>query len=433
MKRLASIAFVLSLLLLLPFASAASLKEINPPRAPQAKRPLAIVGATLIDGRGAQPVSDSVVVLSGEKITDAGPRASTPVPEAAEVFDAKGLTLLPGFIDAHFHIERSYDLPRLFMSHGVTSLRDPGQWIEIYEPIRRSDLSQPRSFVAGPHLDRPPHAHPQDAFAVATAEETRQAVNRFVDEGASVIKVYYRLPQDLIGPACEAAHARGVPVTAHLELVDADAAIRAGLDGIEHVTSFGTALANPEDADRFRKAVLANNEARRKERYVLWNRLNLDKSPRLQSILDLLVGRRIFLSPTLAVFESRKGDKGATEIEAHAYENMLKFVSLCHRAHVIIVVGSHSDVPKAERGWAYQRELELLAECGLSPLEVISAATLNNARYFRIEDRIGSIEPGKTADLLLVQGDPLQDLQALRRVQRVMLNGQWVFPNSGGN
>src|SRR6185436_13719781 len=133
-----------------------------------------------------------------------------------------------------------------------------------YDPIRQSTVLQPRCFVAGPHLDCPPHAHPQDAFAVKNADETRRAVNRFVDQGASVIKVYYRLPLELIRVACEAAHQRGVPVTAHLELVDADAAIRAGLDGVEHVTSFGTVLAEPAEAEHFRKTVAADNEARRK-------------------------------------------------------------------------------------------------------------------------------------------------------------------------
>ena len=92
-----------------------------------------------------------------------------------------------------------------------------------------------------------------------------------------------------------------MPVTAHLELVDADAAIRAGLDGVEHVTSFGTALATPEEAERFRRAVGAENEARRKERYELWSRLDLDHSSRLQPLLDLMVQRKIFFSPTLAV------------------------------------------------------------------------------------------------------------------------------------
>jgi imidazolonepropionase-like amidohydrolase len=407
---------------------AASLREINPPRTPDTNRVSAIVGATLIDGRGGPPVADAVVVLRGERIVAAGTRKSTPIPDGAEVFDATGLTLLPGLIDSHFHIERDYELPRLVLSHGVTSVRDPGQWIEVYDPIRQSTLQQPRCFVAGPHLDCPPHAYPRDAFAVTNADETRRAVNRFVDQGASAIKVYFRLPLELISVGCEAAHQRGVPVTAHLELVDADAAIRAGLDGIEHITSFGTVLAERADAEHFRSAVTRDNEARRPGRYELWSKLNLDHSPRVKPLLDLVVRQKILLSPTLAVFEKRRGDKGVTEVEARGYENMLKFARLCHRAGATFVVGSHSSVPKAERGWAYQREMDLLVESGLTPAEAITAATLNNARFFRVDAWLGSIEPGKLADLVLLDGDPLKDIKAMRNIKRVMLNGQWVTP-----
>jgi len=423
--------FWATILILLTGAASASpansLKEINLPGG-DTNLLLAIVGVTLIDGRGGSPILDAVVVVRGDKIEAAGVRSSIRVPQEAEVFDAKGRTLLPGFMDSHFHIERDYELPRLVLSHGVTSVRDPGQWIEIYDPIRRSDLAQPRCFVAGPHLDCPPHAYPKDAFAVTNADETRRAVNRFVDEGASVIKVYYRLPLELIGVACEAAHQRGVPVTAHLELVDADAAIRAGLDGVEHVTSFGTVLAEPAEAEHFRKSVAADNEARRQGRYELWSRLDLRASTRVQPLLDLIVKRKIFLSPTLAVFERRRGDRGVTEVDARGFENMLEFVRLCHRAGARIVVGSHSTVPKAEYGWAYQREMELLAECGLTPMEVVGAATRNNADFFRVSARLGTIEPGKLADLVLIDGDPLKDIQAMRKVERVMLNGRWISP-----
>ena len=202
---------ILALLAETASAAVVSLKEINLPAA-DTNRIVAIVGARLIDGKGGAPVSNAVVVVRGAKIAAAGSRKSAKIPVGAEVFNATGKTLLPGFIDSHFHIERDYDLPALVLSRGVTSLRDPGQWIEIYDPIRRSEMPQPRCFVAGPHLDCPPHAQPQDAFAVTNADETRRAVNRFVDEGASVIKVYYRLPLELIGVACEAAHQRGVPV-----------------------------------------------------------------------------------------------------------------------------------------------------------------------------------------------------------------------------
>jgi imidazolonepropionase-like amidohydrolase len=409
-----------------------SLKEINPPAA-DTNRVVAIVGVTLIDGKGGATVSNAVVIVRGGKIAAAGSRKSAKISAGAEVFDATGKTLLPGFIDSHFHIERDYELPGLVLSRGVTSLRDPGQWIEIYDPIRRSGRPQPRCFVAGPHLDCPPHAHPQDAFTVQNADETRRAINRFVDEGASVIKVYYRLPLELIGVACEAAHRRGVPVTAHLELVDADDALRAGLDGVEHVTSFGTALAESDEAERFRKAVSEDNEARRKARYELWSRLDLRASPRVRPLLNLIVKRKVFLSPTLAVFEKRRGDRGVTEIEARGFENMLEFVRLCHSAGARIVVGSHSSVPKAERGWAYQRELELLAECGLTPMEIIAAATRNNAEFFRVSSRLGRIEPGKLADLVLIAGDPLRDIHAMRQVERVMLNGHWITSATSDN
>src|SRR4030095_12453645 len=87
--------------------------------------------------------------------------------------------------------------------------------------------------------------------------------------------------------------------------------------------------------------------------------------------------------------------------------------------------GSHSDVPHAKRGWAYQREMELLVASGLTPMEAIVGGTMADARYFRIEAHLGSVETGKLADLILVEGDPLKDISNMRRIKRVMLNGMW--------
>ena len=89
------------------------------------------------------------------------------------------------------------------------------------------------------------------------------------------------------------------------------------------------------------------------------------------------------------------------------------------------MVGSHSLVPHAKRGWAYQRDLELLVESGLTPMQALVAGTMENARYFRIADRLGSVEAGKLADLVLVEGDPSRNISDMRRVKRVMLNGVW--------
>lgn len=402
-----------------------SMREVNEAAKPATTKITAITGATLIDGRGGPPVADAVVVVRGEKIIATGPRASMAVPKDAEVIEAKGLTLLPGLIDSHFHLDGDDPLPSLFLSHGVTSVRDPGAWIEAYETVRKSGEPLPRLFLAGPHLDSAPPAYPHDAFIVRDPEETRLAVNRFVDQGASVIKVYFRLPLGLIRVAAETAHARGVPVTSHLEIVDAADAIRAGVDGIEHITSFGTALLPIREAEKYRQSILTNNNARREGRYKIWSEIDLS-TPRTRSLLDLIARRGTFLSPTLAVFEKQTGDKDATEAHVRAFGQMLKFVGMAKRAGARIVTGSHSSVPHAERGWAYQRELELLVAAGLTPMEALVAGTMENARFFRIADRLGSIEAGKLADLVLIDGDPLKDIGAMRRVKRVMINGRWI-------
>ena len=157
----------------------------------------------------------------------------------------------------------------------------------------------------------------------------------------------------------------------------------------------------------------------------MWSEIDL-ASPRVKNVLDLIVKQGTFVSATLAVFEKRNGDRDTTEMHVRSFANMLKFVGLAKQAGARIVAGSHSSVPHAERGWAYQRELELLVASGLTPMQAIVAATNEQARFFRIAERLGSIEAGKLADLILVEGDPSHDITAMRRVKRVMLNGKWI-------
>lgn len=406
------------------------LKELNPPADPQPAETQAVVGATLIDGRGGLPIPDATVVWRGSKIVAAGPRATVAIPGDASVMNVAGLTILPGLIDAHFHTSDEpaniRNTPPLFLSHGVTTLREPGRPIAVYDPVFKAEAPMPRLFLTGPHFDQSPPAWPNNAVIIPSPDEARKAVDRYVAQGASAIKVYYRLPLDSIEATCAQAHQHRIPVTAHLELVDADAAIRAGLDGIEHVTSFGTLLAEPQAAEEFRQAVARDNEARQNGRYRLWADLDLDRSPRVAPLIKLMVERRIWFCPTLATFERRDGDRGAGLHHVRGFENMLKFVGLCHRAGVPIVVGSHTFASHAEFGWAYQRELELLVEAGLSPLAAIAAGTGENARFLGCAERLGTIEPGRQADLVLVSGEPHADIKAMYKVRNVILNGNWV-------
>lgn len=226
------------------------LREINDVPRADAQSVIAIVGATLIDGRGGAPLADATVVVRGNKIEAVGLRDKIAVPAGARVIEGAGHTLMPGLIDAHFHGPHAdFKGPLQVLRRGTTSLRDPGKWLEGYKAVRESTEPVPRLMLTGPFLDTFPSAHPHNAFIARDADEVTAAVNRFVDHGASAIKVYYRLPLALIRATTAAAHARGVPVTAHLELVDADLAIKAGLDGIRprglpHTETYLTGFGN---------------------------------------------------------------------------------------------------------------------------------------------------------------------------------------------
>jgi imidazolonepropionase-like amidohydrolase len=178
------------------------------------------------------------------------------------------------------------------------------------------------------------------------------------------------------------------------------------------------------EAEKYRQAVLADNNARRDGRYKVWNEIKLD-TPQARLLVKLIADSGVVVSPTLAVFERQRGDKDTSAFHENGFKQMEAFVGLANKAGARIVVGSHSDVPHAKRGWAYQRELELLVESGLTPMQALVAGTMGNARYFRISDRLGSVEAGKLADLVLVEGDPSKNISDMRRIKRVMLNGIW--------
>ena len=303
------------------------MKEVNPPANPKSTAVVALVGGRLIDGRGGMPIDNAVVVIRGNRIIAAGRRDRVEIPEQARRINLNGMSVLPGLIDSHFHSRNNIRTPVEFeLKHGITSFRDPGHPFRFYDAVLQSDQTMPRVFLCGGHLDAHPAVWPKQAVVIENAEHARRAVNAHVDRGASAIKIYFRLPPGHIKAACEAATERGVIVTAHLELVDADEAILAGVRGIEHVTSFGTALADPADAERFKASVLAESGARRALRPRLWASIDLDLSPQVKPLLETIVQRKVFVSPTLAIFERRSGVEGTPDVEVRGLANMLRFV-----------------------------------------------------------------------------------------------------------
>ena len=389
----------------------------------------------LVDGTGAAAVERARIVIDGDRIDRIGPAAATPLPENAQTIDVSGFTIIPGLIDLHFHIEDDPKMALRQLSHGITAFRDPGQWNEKFVELRRliaaDQLSGPRIFTTGPHIDGDRPAYPADSVVARDAEEARRLAERNVAQGASALKIYFRLPfasaQSVIG----VCNTRGVPCTAHLEVLDARELIAAGLHGIEHITSLGVSVLPQGDAEKYRQAVLANNDARRDGRYEMFARADLE-GPQAKALYAVLRERRPWIDSTLAVFE-RRAERPPSGTKPEAMTAMIagfaKMKQLARRAGLEgarLVMGGHSTVPFAGRGEAPWRELELLVDSGLSPLEAITAATGTAAAFLYRADEFGTLRAGLKADLVVLRGDPSRNISDIRTVERVMVGGKWI-------
>lgn len=396
-------------------------------------------GARLVDGTGRPPVENARIVIEGDRIVAAGAANAVAVPAGAERIDLAGRTVLPGLIDVHFHLGNAPPNPKLALlqlANGVTSFRDPGQWDEpnagLRAQIDADGLRGPRIHIAGPHIDGPgPTPYPRDSVVARDVEEARAFAERAIEQGATAIKIYFRLPLGSARAVIDVCRARGVISTAHLEQLEAGHLFEYGLDGIEHITSLGPSLLPQVERERYRQAVLADNSARSEGRYDVFAGLDFD-SPEARALWTIIGKHRPFVDPTLAVFERRPGvsdGKAAPEtiaVRAAGFRQMLEATRRAFAAGARIVVGGHSNVPFAARGEAVWREMELLADAGLTPMQVIQAATANGAAFLQRDRELGTVEAGKLADLIVLTGNPAQQVTDIRTIERVMVGGRWV-------
>jgi imidazolonepropionase-like amidohydrolase len=397
-------------------------------------RPLVLDNVRIIDGTGAIPIENGRIVIEAERIVRLGPAGMIGAPADAERVDLAGRTVIPGLIDLHFHIERDPRMALRQLSNGVTAFRDTGQWNERFEELRRmiaaDDLPGPRIFTTGPDIDGENPAYPADSVVARDPEEARRLAERSVREGASALKIYFRLPFASAKAVIEVCEARRIPCTAHLELLDARELIAAGLHGIEHITSFGVSLVPRSTGEAYRQAVLKNNDARRNGRYSLFAGADLDGAE-ARALYAVLRERKPFVDATLAVFERREGPP-AQRAEADdtpfvaGFARMKQLTRRVAAEGARVVMGGHTEVPFAGRGEAPWREIELLAESGFSPLEAIAAATGTAAAFLYRAEEFGTLRPGLQADVVVLAGNPAQDIKAIRSVDRVMVRGRWV-------
>jgi imidazolonepropionase-like amidohydrolase len=389
----------------------------------------------IVDGSGAPPIERGRIVIEGSRIVRVGTADAVPIRSGEETIDLGGATAIPGLIDLHFHIENDPKLALRQLSHGVTAFRDPGQWDEKFAELRAmvgaAKLSGPRIFTTGPHIDGERPAYPADSVVARDAEEARRLAERAVRQGATALKIYFRLPFASAKAVIQVCEARGIPCTAHLEVLDAAELFAEGLHGVEHITSLGMSLVPKMKAEAYRQAVLADNDARRDGRYRLFAELDLE-GREAQALYATLRSKKPWIDPTLAVFE-RRADRPPADTKREMVPvlaaGFAKMKALTHRAAregARIVVGGHTSVPFAGRGEAPWREMELLVESGFTPLEAITAATATAASFLYESDEIGRLREGLQADLVILRGDPTRDIAAIRSVDRVMVAGRWI-------
>ena len=407
------------------------------------KGPLVLVHARLFDAESAQLLPNRTVVITGDRITAVGQDGQVPLPKNAEIVDAANRTVMPGLWDMHVHLQPGDGL--LHMACGVTSVRDMANDTDALLAMRRrfdegAEIG-PRVVMAGFIDGRGPYQGPTKVFA-DTEDEARADIENYAKLGYVQIKVYSSLKPELLLRIVEMAHQHGMRVSGHVPSgMNAEQFVRDGVDEIQHMNfiflNFMPQVKDTRTPARFTE--------------VAAHGADLDPhSEQVRAFIQLLKDRHIVLDPTLSIFEGMFDDRPgkmadgfaavAAEMPAQvrrgflygglqvpdgmdqryrdSYQRMLDMLRALYDSGIPIVAGTDSLA-----GFALHRELELYVKAGIPAPKVLQLATLGAARVMKRDGEVGSIAPGKLADLLLIEGDPTRNISDIRRVRTVIRGG----------
>ncbi len=420
---------------------------------------VALIGATVFDGTSSQPQVDQVIIVRNDKIEAIGSRAEVDVPRRMRTVDLTGKFIVPGLIDGHVHLQR-WTLAR-FLAAGVTSVRDVhgpfDSIIALREQANLGAITSPRIFSAGAMIDAAPATY-SDAFVVGGANEARKAVDRLAVTGVDYVKTYTRITPELMRAIVDEAQTFGLRVTGHLGLIDAVTAGDMGVRSIEHMTGV------PEAIVASNAAIFA---AHREGFFPGWTAFEkawagLD-SAAMARVAGRLVADRVIMVPTLVLHEtlSRLDDAAImqdaslrsvpdTEISRWNVPGMVEragwtaadfsdfrasrpnqdlFVRIYRASGGKVVAGTDAANQMIVPGESLIRELELLVHAGFSNADALFAAT-RDAALLLGADSLGALVPGRKADLLILDRDPIVDIGNLRSIQQVMVRGHLMSTDS---
>ncbi len=445
---------------------------------------VAIRGVTVVDVRDGSLHPEQTVLLAGNRIAAVGPVREVAVPDDADVAEAAGYYLIPGLWDMHVHsvanvaVDRSHEsvaaqewhLP-LFLAHGVTGVRNMNDGtgdvtLELTQSVRRQlaegDLrGPPRFFTAGPSVDGDPPLG-SNPVVVRTAAEARAAVHQLVSNGADLVKVYENLSREAYFAIMDEAGRRGIPVDGHVPFrVTPEEAADAGQRTAEHPEALAAGCSTVAGAERKRFAsVLADYDnlpdgekflamfrhvralydsrdpAACASAIEAYRRNGVAVTADLLAYHHVVYAEQVLSDPArmrLVPQEIRRNWENWLDSETtREFQAILRpivpleleNVRLLNEAGVLLLAATDVGVPLQVPGISLHLELERLVEAGLSPLEALQTATLNPARVLEMADSLGSIEPGKLADLVLLDANPLEDIRNTQKIRAVVADGR---------
>jgi imidazolonepropionase-like amidohydrolase len=408
----------------------------------------AFVGVSVLPLDSDQVLKDQTVVVDGERIVAIGPTASTPVPEGATRINGQGRYLMPGLADMHLHLLPGEGNPTdaagqqlaLLLANGVTTARAlvaPPSGLALRERVARGELLGPTLRVAGPSFH---------GKSVRSPEQARQQVREQKAAGYDLLKTHGGLGRETYDAMVEEAKAQGLRVSGHVTPeVGLSRAIEAGQQ-LEHLDGYLAALLPPGDKAQVEQVEFGD----------ALSRMDL---ARLPALAEATKRAGIFNSPTLALFEvvasdgevpalrTRRELRYVSSTAVDAWTQALltgplaeaptagkqKFLELrrhvlrgLHAAGAPLLVGSDSPQLFMVSGFALHREMGAQVAAGLPPLAVLQAATRNAAAYFGESQQWGTVAVNQRADLLMLNGNPLEDIQLARAIAGVMVHGHWL-------
>lgn len=413
---------------------------------------IALTNATVIDGTGADAMTAQTILIRDGRIAAVG--GSVEVPDDAEVIDATGHTVIPGLVGMHDHMyfssaggysaQADFTGPRLYLGAGVTTLRTTGSQkpygdINLKFDIDAGETPGPKIHITAPYITG--EAGGGEMAKVSNAEEAKRFVAYWASEGAEWIKGYTAITNEQLGAAIEEAHANGMKVTGHLCAVSFREAVALGIDNLEH----GFTTATDFEEGRTPDVCTPNS-------MLIVARDGDPKGKIAQDVIATMIASGVSMTSTMAVIEPfianrptkderileamapavrdaylevrEQIDGGGSPFTLEMLKKSAEFDLEFHRAGGVLASGvDPTGVGGALPGYGDQRNLELLVEFGFSIPEAIRVGTLNGSKILGVDGETGSIEVGKAADLVLLEGDLSSDIMVLRNTVTVFKDG----------